>query len=251
MPAMVAWHGDKGDPGMEIIKGVQHNAWLAVLYGVPGIGKSTLAALAPKPLFLDLEGGLARIDCDKTPRINDYAELIDALKFAYKSDYTTIVLDTLDGVEELIRKHVCAAGGQKSIEAFRYGKGYTLMTEKFQELLNTFELFKAINKNVLLIGHEIIKSFSPPDGDAYDRYILKMNQKLASVLVGRADAVFFAQYEALLKTDRTHEDRLRAIGTGRRILRTQEAPAWIAKNRMRLEPTIDMDAAIFNLLKGE
>ena len=236
---------------MEIIKGVQHNAWLAVLYGVPGIGKSTLAASAPKPLFLDLEGGLARINCDKTPRLNSHDELIEALKFAYKSDYHTIVLDTLDGIEEMIRKQVCAEGGQKSIESFGYGKGYTLMTEKFQTLLNTFELFKAANKNVLLIGHEIIKSFSPPDGDAYDRYILKMNQKLASVLVGRADAVFFAQYEALLKTDRTHEDRLRAIGTGRRILRTQEAPAWIAKNRMKLESTIEMNADIFNLLKGE
>jgi hypothetical protein len=198
-----------------------------------------------------LEGGLARIDCDKTPRLNSYQEMIDALKFAYKSEYETIILDTVDGVEELIRNCVCAEGGQKSIESFSYGKGHVLMAEKFHTLLNTFELFKAINKNILLIGHEIIKSFSPPDGDAYDRYILKMHQKLASVLVGRADAVFFAQYEALLKTDRTHEDRLRAIGTGRRILRTQEAPAWIAKNRMKLESTIEMNADIFNLLKGE
>jgi hypothetical protein len=67
-------------------------------------------------------------------------------------------------------------------------------------------------------------------------------------LVGRADAVFFAQYEALLKSDKTNEDRLRAIGTGRRILRTQEAPAWIAKNRFGLESTVAMDATIFEKL---
>lgn len=233
---------------MEIIKGVQKNAWMVVLYGVPGIGKSTAAAHAPKPLFFDLEGGLARINCDKTPRINTHAELMDALRFAYQSEYETIVLDTIDGIEEILRKHVCETHSWKSIEAAGYGKGWVIMVEKFQELLTSLETFKAKGKNVMFIGHEIIKSFAAPDQDAYDRYILKMNQKLASVLVGRADAVFFAQYEALLKTDRTHEDRLRAIGTGRRIVRTQEAPAWIAKNRFGLEPTIEMNAELFTKL---
>jgi hypothetical protein len=233
---------------MEIIKGAVGGAWLSVLYGVPGIGKSTLAAAAPNPVFLDLEGGLFRVQCDRTPRLTTHAELMDALRWAIKSDYETVVLDTIDGVEEILRKHVCELNGWKTIEAAGYGKGFSMMAEKFQELLTVLEMFKAKGKNVMVIGHEIIKSFSAPDTDAYDRYILKMNQKLASILVGRADAVFFAQYEALLKADRTHEDRLRAVGTGRRVLRTQEAPAWIAKNRFSLEPTIDMDSALFTKL---
>ena len=35
-----------------------------VLYGVAGIGKTTLAACAPKPIFLQTEDGLGRIDAD-------------------------------------------------------------------------------------------------------------------------------------------------------------------------------------------
>jgi hypothetical protein len=233
---------------MEIIKGRQNVAWMGALYGVPGIGKSTIAAQAPLPLFLDLEGGLSRIECDKSPRITTWDELVAGLRFAYESHYQTVVLDTIDGLEELIRKHVCDINGWKSIEAPGFGKGWAVMQERFQELLGICEKLKAKGKNILFIGHEQIKTFTSPDQDAYDRYILKMNAKLASILVGRVDFVFFAQYETLLKTDRTNDERLRAVGTGKRILRTQEAPAWIAKNRFNLEPTVPMDKSIFDKL---
>jgi len=233
---------------MEVLKGLQSCAWIMALYGVPGIGKSTLASLAPSPIFLDLEGGLDRIDCDKSRRISSWSELTEALKFCHGSDYKTIVIDTIDGLEDIIRRHVCESGGQKSIEAFGYGKGYTIMQERLMEILLMCDLLKTKGKNVLFIGHEVIKTFSAPDSDSYDRYILKMNAKLAGVLVGRVDAVFFAQYETKLKEDKTKEERMRAVGTGKRILRTQEAPAWIAKNRFNLEPTVAMDKSIFEKL---
>lgn len=233
---------------MEIIRGRQQAAWMACVYGVPGIGKSTLAASAPNPLFLDLEGGLTRIDGDKSPRINDWKELVEAMRFAFSSDYSSIVLDTIDGLEDIIRRTVCEANGWKSIEAPGFGKGFSVMQEKFHEFLTMCESLKSKNKNVLFIGHELIKTHTAPDRDSYDRYILKMNQKLASVLVGRVDAVLFCQYEAHVKADKSNEDRLRAIGTGRRIMQTQEAPAWIAKNRFNLEQTIAMDASVFEKL---
>lgn len=233
---------------MEIIKGRQKIAWRVALYGVPGIGKSTLAASAPKPLFIDLEGGLGRIECDKTPRISTWAELIEALRFAYQSDYETVVIDTLDGLEELIRKHACETNNWKSIEAAGFGKGYVVMQEKLQEILNMIDALVVKGKNTIMIGHEVIKTFSAPDQDAYDRYQLKMNTRLSGIVVGRMDAVFFAQYETFLKSDKTNEDRLRALGTGKRILRTQESPAWIAKNRFGLEPTVEMSSAVFEKL---
>lgn len=233
---------------MEIIKGITKNApFKIVLYGVAGIGKSSLAAKSSNPLFLDLEGGLARIDADKTPRLETWEQVIEALKFAYQSkDYDTIVVDTLDGLEELIRKHVCRANSWKSIEQAGYGKGYVLMLECLQNFL---DICDKLNKNVILIGHEQIKTFASPDQDSYDRYFLKMHTKLSGVIVARADAVLFAQYESVLKGDRADDTRLRAIGTGKRIIRTQETPAYIAKNRFNLEPTIEMNPSIFEKLK--
>ena len=116
-------------------------------------------------------------------------------------------------------------------------------------LQNFLDICDKLNKNVILIGHEQIKTFASPDQDSYDRYSLKMHTKLSGVIVARADAVLFAQYESVLKGDRADDTRLRAIGTGKRIIRTQETPAYIAKNRFNLEPTIEMNPSIFEKLK--
>jgi Cdc6-like AAA superfamily ATPase len=231
---------------MEIIRGKVPHSYKIVIYGVPGIGKSTLAAKASKPLFLDLEGGVSRIDADKTPRLETWESILEAMRFAFQSkDYDTIIVDTLDALEEIIRKHVCKQNNWKSIEQAGYGKGYIVMLETLQSFL---DMCDKMNKNVILIGHEQIKSFASPDSDSYDRYFLKMHQKLAGVVVARADAVLFAQYETMVKSDKSSESRLRAVGTGKRVLRTQETPAYIAKNRFNLDPTIEMNPTVFEKL---
>ncbi|HRT94377.1 MAG TPA: AAA family ATPase, partial [Planctomycetota bacterium] len=38
-----------------------------MVYGTEGIGKSTLAANAPKPIFVQTEDGLNEIACEKFP----------------------------------------------------------------------------------------------------------------------------------------------------------------------------------------
>ncbi len=38
-----------------------------MVYGTEGIGKSTIASRAPKPIFVQTEDGLGEIDCHKFP----------------------------------------------------------------------------------------------------------------------------------------------------------------------------------------
>jgi hypothetical protein len=231
---------------MEIIEGIQPGPWMILIYGVPGIGKSTLASLAKKPLFIDCEGGISRINAHKTPRIYDMKELHEALD--HKSAHQTIVIDTVDGVEEIVRKHVLYTNGWKNLEQAGYGKGHGVFAETFGELITKVEQLKARKKNIIWIGHDQIKPFASPDAESYDRYIPKMAKNIVGQLVGRCDAVFFCQHEHLVKTDKTNEDRVRGIGTGKRLIRTCETPAWIAKNRFNLAPTLPMDGSIFEQL---
>ena len=44
--------------GLPIITGKTPTAPKVLIYGLPGVGKSTLAAKLKRPLFLDFEGGL-------------------------------------------------------------------------------------------------------------------------------------------------------------------------------------------------
>ena len=45
-------------------KGKQASAWRMLLYGVEGVGKSTLAAATPSAIFLGAEDGTAHLDVE-------------------------------------------------------------------------------------------------------------------------------------------------------------------------------------------
>jgi hypothetical protein len=67
-----------------------------LIYGQPGLGKSTLALSAPSPLLLDFDGGVHRVNtvhqCD-TLQVENYGQFLDVLKEDLR-DYNTLVIDT-------------------------------------------------------------------------------------------------------------------------------------------------------------
>lgn len=79
-----------------------------VVFGDPGVGKTTLAGTFPKPLFIDTDGGLVSLAVENQGNIGDRWEPtghedLEALYFWIKDradDYDTIVIDSLD---ELVR----------------------------------------------------------------------------------------------------------------------------------------------------
>jgi hypothetical protein len=56
--------------------------------------------------------------------------------------------------------------------------------------------------HVLMIGHAQIRSFQDPNlPSAYDRYQLKINDKVAALVREAADAVLFARFKTELVRD--------------------------------------------------
>lgn len=67
-----------------------------LLYGQPGLRKSTFALSAPAPLLLDFDGGVSRIDSHHhvdTVQIQSWQDCLDVLKEDLSS-YKTLVIDT-------------------------------------------------------------------------------------------------------------------------------------------------------------
>jgi len=62
------------------------------------------------------------------------------------------------------------------------------------------------------------------------------------------DAVIFGKFETYLKEKAQDKNKKRALGTGRRVLHTQEQPAFIAKNRFGLEPEEDFSEEFWTKL---
>ncbi len=220
-----------------------------LIYGPPGIGKSTLASLAPKPIFIDVENGLRRLKVAKTPVVGEFEELIGHLRDFFKSDYQTVIIDTLDILETKLHKYVCRKNNWMSIEQPGYGNGYTAAQEEWSKLLDIFDKIIENERNVILIAHEQIRTYQNPEQDSFDRFSIKLNAKSANLIAGKMDAILFCTQELIMKTDRTDEDRIRAITTGKRIFRTIDTAACMAKNRFNLNAIEPMDASIFKKLK--
>ena len=60
--------------------------WL--LYGVNGVGKTTLAVGAPAPVLLAVEQGIGRLEVPHSP-ITSWAEVLDALSVLAEQHHTS------------------------------------------------------------------------------------------------------------------------------------------------------------------
>lgn len=215
------------------------------LYGVGGIGKTTFASSAPSPIFLCTEEGLGSLDVarfepvDGDPVIRDWQSLLDCVTALYteEHDFETVVLDTLDFAEPLLWKHVCKRDGKENIEDYGYGKGYVHALDEARVLLQGLEALRnERGMAVILLAHADVRRHEAPDHDAYDRYQLRLQTRLAALVHDWVDALLFAQWRVTVKKEDKgyKQTRSRGIGSGERLMYTEERPAYWAKNRYSL-----------------
>jgi len=217
-----------------------------MLYGTQGIGKSTFGSFAPKPIFLQTEDGLGEIDCDKLPLVTSFNEAMTALSELYTEPhpYQTIVVDSLDWLERMIWTEVCRKRNVENIEEIGYAKGYAFALTQWREFLEGLAALRNDRgMTVILIAHARIERFENPETEAYDRYVPRLHKLAAAVIQEWCDEVLFATYKVYTKQTEEGFNRKRSqgLGTGERILRTQERPAHVAKNRLNLPEELPLD----------
>jgi nucleotide-binding universal stress UspA family protein len=220
---------------------------VVLLYGVEGVGKSSWAANAPEPIFMDLEAGTDRLDVARFPKPESWDDVMYAINQLTldQHDYRTLVVDTLDALEPLCWAHVCERGGHPDIEAFGYGKGYTAALDQWRVFAAALErLIRQRNMGVILLAHSWIRPFKNPEGDDFDRYELKLNLKAGGFLKEWSEAVLFARYETFANKD-AKTKRVRGVSTGARIVHTVRTAAYDAKNRYNLPDEMPLDWQLF------
>ena len=232
---------------LNISKGIVLRPQKVVVYGPEGIGKSTFASHFPDPLFLDIEDSTSQLDVKRIPDINSWAMLMGIIEEVTKEKpCKTFVIDTVDWAEKLCIQYVCAQAKKSSIEDFAYGSGYTKLMEAFARFLEALNGVTKAGINVVLNAHAQIRKFEQPDEmGAYDRWELKLNSKTtnktAAIVKEWADALLFANYKTIIMTDQT-TNKKKGVG-GKRVMHTQHASTWDAKNRWCLPPEVPFEYA--------
>jgi len=221
-----------------------------VIYSEHGLGKSTFGSQAPKPVFIQTEDGLGSIDTTSFPLAKSYEDVKAAIGSLYNEehDFQTVVLDSLDWLENLIWHHLAKAGGHESIEGYGYGKGYTLAADVLRETLAGLDALRnEKGMAVVLTAHTHVKRFDDPASEPYDRYMIKLHKAASAIVQEWADVVGFASQQMIIKSEDAGFNKKvrRGVSTGEHILHLRRMPAFDAKSRYPMPETIPFNWTAF------
>lgn len=219
-----------------------------LLYGVEGIGKSTFGANAPAPIFLGPEDGTSHLDVERMPNPETWHDVLDGISTLTTDEhpYRTLVVDTLDWAEPLLWAYICERDGQRSIEGYGYGKGYTAALDEWRVFVLRLERLRLAKRmDIVLLAHAQIKTFKNPEGEDFDRYTPKINEKASGLLKEWCEVVLFSNYETFA-VENKQTKRVKGVSTGARLIYTTRTAAYDAKNRFSLPESMPLDWAEFH-----
>lgn len=240
---------------MKVVKGKIEQPLKEVVYGPPGIGKTTFASHYPAPVFFDLEQGSSNLDVaraapDDGESFRSYEQVMAALRWLEKNehDFKTVVIDTADALNGLLEAYICKANGWSDLMQPGYGRGPALLVMEWRKVLAEFDGLRHAGLGVLVLSHAEVRRNKRPTSEEFDSWQLKLPAKIAPLLVEWGDTVLFAHFEEAVIKEGT-----KSVGkrTGRRICQTVEDTEVMAKNRYGLPPSISFDYETIHTLKGE
>lgn len=218
---------------------------IVTLFGEGGMGKTSLAAMFPKPVFIRTEDGTASLrgndNVSLFPLASSSQDVLDAIEAlaTQEHDFKTVVIDSVTQLATLIEHEIVAADPKaKSINQAGggYGAGYGAAAErhcKVREWAGALAYERGMN--VVFIGHADTEQMDLPDMDPYTRYSVRLHKKSVPHYTDNVDAVCMIRLQTFTRGE---GDTKRAISTGEREIICYPQAASVTKNRFNITEPI-------------
>ena len=201
-------------------------------YGAEGVGKSTFAAGAPRPLWLGAEGGTGHLDVDRLPEPKCWADVLSSLSDVRREEhqYRTLVVDPLGWLEPLCWAEVTKGVGTIEQAAGGYGKGYVAAHMLWRLALQELDaIWTERSMAIVLLAHATIEQHPNPSGATWPMWQPALHKLPRGSFAQWVDHVLFAQVETVaLKGE---DKRTLGQATGVRVLHAAPSGGWLAKSR--------------------
>lgn len=217
--------------------------------GDAGVGKSSLAATFPKPIFVRAEDGVSRVPKafrpPALPPVHSEEAFWDQLKALIHEDhdYKTVVIDTVSAADRMFVQSILKQDGRaKSLNQAMggYGAGFSALAAKHQQIRNAAEMMRIKRGlNVVFLAHTEVGTVRPPDQDDYTRYSLRMtHDKSLPPYLDDVDAVGFLRQRIVVKGD--EGERKKAISSDMRELVMHLTAANVSKNAYGITEPVEV-----------
>lgn len=219
------------------------NPPVIVLYGVDGVGKTSLAAEFPDPIYVQTAGERPPqgIDLPSFGVAETFDDVLDAIAELLSEDhkFKTLIVDSLDGLEPLVWAATCKRNTGKdgktweSIEDAGYGKGYVEADTEWREYLAAIDALVNRGVAVVQLAHPEIARFDSPISDPYSRYSIKLHKRANALVREKSDIVGFMNYRVSIKSKEVGFKKTvsHAESGGDRNIHLEERAGFVAKNR--------------------
>jgi len=222
---------------------------IATITGDAGIGKTTLAATFPNPIFIRAEDGMQAIPSDNRPdafpMVGDVDTLWQQLTALIHEDheYKTVAIDSVTVLERMFIEHVVETDPKKPKSINQalggYGAGLQAVAGMHQRVRKAAGMLNAKGMNVIFIAHADTSTVELPDTDPYTRYDLRLGKRSVAPYVDDVDLVGYLKLETFTTGD---GERKKAISDGTRQLVTYTTAANVSKNRFGIEQPLPVKA---------
>lgn len=217
---------------------------IVTLFGEGGMGKTTLAALFPHPVFIRAEDGAASLAGNDDVALfdvpNSTADIFSQIEALATQghDFKTLVIDSVTQYEKMCVKEIIDDEPNpkcKNMPAAHggYGKAFGMLDARHQELREACEyLSKAKQMNIVFLGHATTETMDLPDMDPYNRYTVQLHQNrqfdCKHHYVNNVDAVGFIRLKTFVRGE---DGKKRAVSTQEREIILHPQAANVSKNR--------------------
>ena len=231
---------------LDSIEKPQDRPVIATITGDAGLGKTSLAATFPKPIFIRAEDGLQAVPLesrpDAFPVITSSEDVWEQLAALIKKDhqYKTLVIDSITQLDTLFTNYIVESDPKKPKSIAQalggYGAGFQMLSSLHGRVRKAAGILnERKDMNIVFIAHAETETIELPDQDPYTRYNIRMQKKSVSHYVDNVDLCGFIKLETFTQGD---GERKKAVSDGTRLLVTYATAANISKNRFGITEDI-------------